>query len=88
MGSGGMMLRAISAERNWPRTIAALLALAGELHPPGDPVADVRFEPAHRARAELYGRGKLTLLDVLVQSAARQARALLHLRAAKNGGLF
>ena len=57
------------------------------LHPRGDPSTDVRLEPAHRAQAELHGRWKVAVLDVLVERAAGEARALLDLPAAEDGRL-
>jgi hypothetical protein len=39
-----------------------------------------------RTRTEAHGRWKLAVLDVLVEGAAREPGALLHLRATKQGG--
>jgi hypothetical protein len=60
--------------------------MAGMLDPRSDPVADVGFQPADRPWPKLNRRGKVAVLDVLVQRAARQARALLDLVAAEDGG--
>jgi len=64
------------------------VALARKLDPRGYPVAHVRFKPTHCPGAQCHSRRKCAISDKLVQRAARQARALLNLRPAKDGGLF
>jgi hypothetical protein len=56
-------------------------ALAGQPDPCVNPVAHLGFEPTDRTRTEAHGRWKLAVLDVLVEGAAREPGALLHLRA-------